>query len=119
MLGGCTDSSSAQVVSPESLFKGLRPNTILQASAKIFSKTLQIQPLLCEGLYRGDPEADIAMMGFKRRHQCAELISLMMVLVEQSVEWGETVMVTQIDCTSVRQCPAWRSACKYEAMGGP
>lgn len=53
--------------------------------------------LRCEGLYRDDPEADIGRMGFKRGHQCAELIYLMRVLVEGSLEWGETVMVAQID----------------------
>lgn len=38
-----------------------------------------------EDLYRGDPKADIAMMGLKQGHQCAELISVKSVLVEHSL----------------------------------
>lgn len=44
--------------------KLLRPITILQTNVTIFSKTLQQKTAHSEGLYRGDPEADIAMMGF-------------------------------------------------------
>lgn len=116
-LGRCTGPAFAEASCPECAQRleahhgspGQRKD-LLQGAAT--EKTLR-----CEGLCRDDPEADIGMMGLKRGHQCAELISVIRVLVERGLEWGETVMVNWL-CKSVRQCPAWSSARKYASTGG-
>lgn len=46
-------------------FKSLRPFAILQLSANLFSKRLQLKAARCEELYSGNAEASIAMMGFR------------------------------------------------------
>lgn len=70
--------------------KLLRPNTILQGTAKAYIK------LLLQAAEPHDCMGDHAMMRFRKTSQCAEFISLVGLVVERSSEWQNSSVIAHM-----------------------
>lgn len=79
--------------------------TLLQVSAKAYSN------MLLQAAEPHDRMGDQTMMRFRKQIQCAELFSLLCLVVERSLQWHNLSFVAQLDIAwaydSVHHAALW------------
>lgn len=96
-------------------FKNLRPMNMLESSRKLPSRLLlQVSEEFGIGPnLLGHP--DPCMLGFRKGHQCMELISVVRSTAEKCMEWDYPLIICQLDVARAYYSVRRRTPCTEEA----
>lgn len=78
-------------------FRLLRPINLLVTSCKALSRAFLRKAEPHDTGSDGQGKADMAMQGFRRGFQCAELIHTLRAVVEKATQWSVPVYISQVD----------------------